>query len=160
MGMGEKRAMGAGTLSREGGGGGWAKDDSEVIEEEARAEELQWRKRALGIGNSSMCRGVREEEGGGVMGRSKSGGSQVVENQVNEEDLVEEYDIHDPNGHCSLVLPFLMETTEVIAIVAVHGIVFALAHSDVCAAFSGGSSTHHTLLGVFWGHVLSSFHGD
>ncbi|KAL6962412.1 hypothetical protein U1Q18_037370 [Sarracenia purpurea var. burkii] len=57
--------MGAGTLSREGGGGGWEKDDSEVIEEEARAEGLQWRKRALGIGNSSMCRGVREEEGDG-----------------------------------------------------------------------------------------------
>ncbi|KAL6962415.1 hypothetical protein U1Q18_037373 [Sarracenia purpurea var. burkii] len=57
--------MGAGTLSREGGGGGWEKDDSEVIEEEARAEGLQWTKRALGIGNSSMCRGVREEEGDG-----------------------------------------------------------------------------------------------
>ncbi|CAN1357458.1 hypothetical protein LINPERPRIM_LOCUS44204 [Linum perenne] len=50
--------------------------------------------------------------------------------------LMEEYDTHDPKGHCSVVLPFLMKRTKVIEIVAARDIVFALAHSGVCAAFS------------------------
>lgn len=53
----------------------------------------------------------------------------------------EEYDTHDPKGHCSLLLPFLMKSTKVIELVDAHDIVFALAHSGVCAAFSRGSST-------------------
>ncbi|PNT31017.1 hypothetical protein POPTR_006G113000v4 [Populus trichocarpa] len=50
--------------------------------------------------------------------------------------LMEEYDTHDPKGHCSVVLPFLMKRTKVIEIVAAQDIIFALAHSGVCAAFS------------------------
>ena len=52
--------------------------------------------------------------------------------------LQEEYDTHDPKGHCPVALPFLMKRTQVIEIVAAHDIVFALAHSGVCAAFSRG----------------------
>lgn len=52
----------------------------------------------------------------------------------------EEYDTHDPKGHCSPVLPFLMKRTKVIEIVAARDIVFALAHSGVCAAFSRGTT--------------------
>lgn len=58
----------------------------------------------------------------------------------------EEYDTHDPKGHCSLVLPFLMKRTKVIEIVAARDIVFALAHSGVCAAFSRGSLLTQSLL--------------
>ncbi|RVW29771.1 hypothetical protein CK203_089351 [Vitis vinifera] len=47
---------------------------------------------------------------------------------------VEEYDTHDPKGPYSPVLPF--KRTKVIEIVAARDIVFALAHSGVCAAFS------------------------
>lgn len=50
----------------------------------------------------------------------------------------ERYDIHDPVGQCSLVLPLLMKRAKVIEIVVVHDIVFALASSGVCAAFSRG----------------------
>ncbi|KAJ6922716.1 hypothetical protein NC652_016383 [Populus alba x Populus x berolinensis] len=50
--------------------------------------------------------------------------------------LMEEYDTHDPKGHCSVVLPFLMKRTKVIEIIAAQDIIFALAHSGVCAAFS------------------------
>ncbi|RVW79596.1 hypothetical protein CK203_050007 [Vitis vinifera] len=46
----------------------------------------------------------------------------------------EEYDTHDPKGPYSPVLPF--KRTKVIEIVAARDIVFALAHSGVCAAFS------------------------
>ena len=54
--------------------------------------------------------------------------------------LQEEYDTHDPKGPYSPVLPF--KRTKVIEIVAARDIVFALAHSGVCAAFSRGSSAH------------------
>lgn len=53
--------------------------------------------------------------------------------------LMEEYDTHDPKGHNSPVLPFLMKRAKVIEIVAARDIVFALAHSGVCAAFSRGT---------------------
>ncbi|KAJ8550782.1 hypothetical protein K7X08_000152 [Anisodus acutangulus] len=50
--------------------------------------------------------------------------------------LTEEYDTHEPKGYCPLVLPFLMKRTKVVEIVAARDIVFALAYSGVCTAFS------------------------
>ncbi|KAK9063298.1 hypothetical protein SSX86_017168 [Deinandra increscens subsp. villosa] len=50
--------------------------------------------------------------------------------------LQEEYDTHDPKGQCSMVLPFLKKRSKIIEIVAACDIVFALAQSGVCAAFS------------------------
>ena len=41
-----------------------------------------------------------------------------------------------------MVLPFLMKRTKVIEIVAAQDIIFALAQSGVCAAFSRGSDRH------------------
>lgn len=52
--------------------------------------------------------------------------------------LQEEYDSHDPKGHCPVALPFLMKRKKVIEIVAACDIVCALAHSGVCAAFDRG----------------------
>ena len=53
--------------------------------------------------------------------------------------LQEEYDTHDPKGPSSMVLPFLRKRSKIIEIVAARDIVFALAQSGVCAAFSRGS---------------------
>lgn len=50
----------------------------------------------------------------------------------------EEYDTHDPKGHCSMVLPFLKKRSKIVEIVAARDIVFALAQSGICAAFSRG----------------------
>lgn len=50
----------------------------------------------------------------------------------------EEYDTHDPKGHCPTILPFLRKRSKIIEIVAAHDIVFALAQSGICAAFSRG----------------------
>ncbi|XWS13007.1 hypothetical protein CRYUN_Cryun36dG0000700 [Craigia yunnanensis] len=47
--------------------------------------------------------------------------------------LQDEYDTRDPESHCPVALPFLIKRTKVI--VAARDIVFALAHSGVCAAF-------------------------
>lgn len=58
--------------------------------------------------------------------------------------LVQEYDTHDPkpthysSSSPSLVLPFLMKRSKLVEIVAAKNLVFALAHSGLCAAFSRG----------------------
>lgn len=70
--------------------------------------------------------------------------------------LMEEYDTHDPKGHCSLVLPFLMKRTKVIEIVAARDIVFALAHSGVCAAFSRETNQRICFLNVSPDEVIRS----
>lgn len=70
--------------------------------------------------------------------------------------LMEEYDTHDPKGHCSLVLPFLMKRTKVIEIVAARDIVFALAHSGVCAAFSRETNERICFLNVSPDEVIRS----
>ncbi|XP_050215583.1 uncharacterized protein LOC126666764 isoform X1 [Mercurialis annua] len=70
--------------------------------------------------------------------------------------LMEEYDTHDPKGHCSVVLPFLMKRTKVIEIVAARDIVFALAHSGVCAAFSRETDQRICFLNVSPDEVIRS----
>ncbi|KAK9196330.1 hypothetical protein WN943_004458 [Citrus x changshan-huyou] len=70
--------------------------------------------------------------------------------------LVEEYDTHDPKGHCPFVLPFLMKRTKVIEIVAARDIVFALAHSGVCAAFSRETNRRICFLNVSPDEVIRS----
>lgn len=55
--------------------------------------------------------------------------------------IQEEYDTHDPKGYCTLSLPFLKKRSKIIEIVAARDIVFALAQSGVCAAFSRGAES-------------------
>ncbi|KAJ9553307.1 hypothetical protein OSB04_017352 [Centaurea solstitialis] len=62
--------------------------------------------------------------------------------------LQEEYDTHDPKGHCSIVLPFLKKRSKIIEIVAARDIVFALAQSGVCAAFSRETNDRICFLNV------------
>ncbi|KAK4582104.1 hypothetical protein RGQ29_025322 [Quercus rubra] len=70
--------------------------------------------------------------------------------------LMEEYDTHDPKGHNSPVLPFLMKRAKVIEIVAARDIVFALAHSGVCAAFSRETNQRICFLNVCHDEVIRS----
>ncbi|XP_021896834.1 uncharacterized protein LOC110813876 [Carica papaya] len=73
--------------------------------------------------------------------------------------LVEQYDTHDPLGRCSVVLPFLLKRTKVTEIVAARDIVFALAHSGVCAAFSRETNKRICFLNVSHDEVIRSlFH--
>ncbi|XP_034693580.1 uncharacterized protein LOC117920259 [Vitis riparia] len=68
--------------------------------------------------------------------------------------LREEYDTHDPKGPYSPVLPF--KRTKVIEIVAARDIVFALAHSGVCAAFSRETNERICFLNVSPDEVIRS----
>ncbi|KAF5737319.1 hypothetical protein HS088_TW13G00198 [Tripterygium wilfordii] len=65
-------------------------------------------------------------------------------------------DTHDPKGHCSMVLPDLVNRTKVIEIVAARDIVFALAHSGVCAAFSRETNDRICFLNVGPDEVIRS----
>ncbi|KAL9272452.1 hypothetical protein AKJ16_DCAP08663 [Drosera capensis] len=70
--------------------------------------------------------------------------------------LQEEYDTHDPKGHCSTVLPFLRKRSKIIEIVAAHDIVFALAQSGICAAFSRETNERICFLNVSPEEVIRS----
>ncbi|GKV02889.1 hypothetical protein SLEP1_g15270 [Rubroshorea leprosula] len=70
--------------------------------------------------------------------------------------LVMEYDTHDPKGHSPEALHFLMRRTKVMEIVAARDIVFALAHSGVCAAFSRETNKRICFLNVSPDEVIRS----
>ncbi|XP_073016480.1 uncharacterized protein [Primulina eburnea] len=70
--------------------------------------------------------------------------------------LQEEYDTHDPKGYCSLMLPFLKKRSKIIEIVAARDIVFALAQSGVCAAFSRETNQRICFLNVSPDEVIRS----
>lgn len=70
--------------------------------------------------------------------------------------LQEEYDTHDPKGPSSVVLPFLRKRSKIIEIVAAQDIVFALAQSGVCAAFSRESNQRICFLNVSPDEVIRS----
>ncbi|KAK3422768.1 hypothetical protein EUGRSUZ_G03173 [Eucalyptus grandis] len=70
--------------------------------------------------------------------------------------LQEEYDTHDPKGHCAMVLTFLRKRSKIIEIVAARDIIFALAQSGVCAAFSRETNQRICFLNVSHGEVIRS----
>lgn len=63
--------------------------------------------------------------------------------------MQEEFDTHDPKSHEFLRLPFLKKRSRIVEIVAARDIVFALAHSGVCAAFSRGETCFSQFEGTF-----------
>jgi hypothetical protein len=52
--------------------------------------------------------------------------------------LQEEFDTYDDNHHLFVKLQFLKKRSKIIEIVAAKDIIFALAHSGLCAAFNRG----------------------
>ncbi|XP_061375495.1 uncharacterized protein LOC133317650 [Gastrolobium bilobum] len=73
--------------------------------------------------------------------------------------LSQQYDTHDPKSHSSspsTLLPFLMKRTKIVEIVAAKNIVFALAHSGLCAAFSRETNERICFLNVCPDEVIRS----
>lgn len=70
--------------------------------------------------------------------------------------LQEEYDTYDPQEHCSPVHTILKKRTRIIEIVAARDIVFALAQSGVCAAFSRETNKRICFLNVSPDEVIRS----
>jgi len=69
--------------------------------------------------------------------------------------LQHEYDTHDPKAG-QLVLPFLRTRSRIVEIVAAKDIVFALAHSGVCAAFSRDTNERICFLNIGEDEVIRS----
>eukprot|EP00854_Cymbomonas_tetramitiformis_P014779 gene14779-17466_t len=67
-----------------------------------------------------------------------------------------EYDTHDPNGHKFLKLPFLKKRSRIVEIVAARDVVFALAHSGVCAAFNRETNERLCFLNISADEVIRS----
>ncbi|KAL3837835.1 hypothetical protein ACJIZ3_022426 [Penstemon smallii] len=70
--------------------------------------------------------------------------------------LQEEYDTMDPKGYCPLTVPFTPTRSKIIEIVAARDIVFALAQSGVCAAFSRETNQRICFLNVCSDEVIRS----
>lgn len=70
--------------------------------------------------------------------------------------LQEEYDTHDPKGHCDMVLSFLRNRSKIIEIVAAGNIIFALTHSGACAAFSRETNQRICFLNISPDEVIRS----
>ncbi|GBG80793.1 hypothetical protein CBR_g31349 [Chara braunii] len=70
--------------------------------------------------------------------------------------LQEEFDTHDPKAHQFLKLPFLKKRSRIVEIVAARDIVFALAHSGVCAAFSRETNRRICFLNISPDEVIRS----
>lgn len=56
--------------------------------------------------------------------------------------MQEEFDTYDHDAHLFVKLQFLKKRSKIIEIVAAKDIIFALAHSGLCAAFSRGRYLH------------------
>ncbi|KAL4190107.1 hypothetical protein AMTRI_Chr08g168770 [Amborella trichopoda] len=70
--------------------------------------------------------------------------------------LQEEFDTHDPKEHWFMELHFLKKRSKIIEIVAARDIVFALAQSGVCAAFSRETNKRICFLNISPDEVIRS----
>eukprot|EP01018_Ginkgo_biloba_P027738 Gb_19308 [translate_table: standard] len=68
----------------------------------------------------------------------------------------EEFDTHDPKAHWFLKLQFLKKRSKIIEIVAARDIIFALAQSGVCAAFSRETNKKVCFLNISPDEVIRS----
>eukprot|EP00850_Spirogloea_muscicola_P005793 SM000027S09574 [mRNA] locus=s27:100260:103268:+ [translate_table: standard] len=73
--------------------------------------------------------------------------------------LQEEFDTHDPKAHQFVKLAFLKKRSRIVEIVAARDVIFALAHSGVCAAFSRETNKRICFLNIHADEVIRSlFH--
>ncbi|XP_062005120.1 uncharacterized protein LOC133722282 [Rosa rugosa] len=112
------------------------------------------KKRAAGDGFVNSVKKLQRREI--CSKRDRAFGMSNAQERFRNMHLMEEYDTHDPKGHLSSKLPFLMKRTKVIEIVAARDIVFALAHSGVCAAFSRETNERICFLNVSPDEVIRS----
>lgn len=64
--------------------------------------------------------------------------------------IQEEFDTYDHNAHLFVKLQFLKKRSKIVEIVAAKDIIFALAHSGLCAAFSRGRDSSYGKMNFFY----------
>jgi hypothetical protein len=70
--------------------------------------------------------------------------------------IQEEFDTYDHNAHLFVKLQFLKKRSKIIEIVAAKDIIFALAHSGLCAAFSRVTNKRISFLNLSPDEVIRS----
>ncbi|PIA43186.1 hypothetical protein AQUCO_02000549v1 [Aquilegia coerulea] len=85
-----------------------------------------------------------------------SGASSNAQEKFRNFQLQEEFDTYDPKAHLFLRLQFLKKRSKIIEIVAAKDVIFALAQSGLCAAFSRSSNTRICFLNISPDEVIRS----
>lgn len=85
-----------------------------------------------------------------------SGASSNAQEKFRNFQLQEEFDTYDPAAHMFLKLQFLKKRSKIIEIVAAKDVIFALAQSGLCAAFSRTSNKRICFLNISPDEVIRS----
>ncbi|XP_020522504.1 uncharacterized protein LOC18433709 isoform X2 [Amborella trichopoda] len=102
----------------------------------------------------NSVRKLQRREIGGFRG-IRSSASNVQEKFRNFQ-LQEEFDTHDPKVQFFLILQFLKKRSKIIEIVAAKDVIFALAQSGLCAAFSRTTNERICFLNISPDEVIRS----
>ncbi|XP_042470149.1 uncharacterized protein LOC122052611 isoform X1 [Zingiber officinale] len=84
------------------------------------------------------------------------GSAAVTPEKFRNIQLQEEFDTYDPNIHWFLKLQFLKKRSKIIEIVAANDLIFALAQSGLCAAFSRTTNKRICFLNISPDEVIRS----
>ncbi|KAL5698253.1 hypothetical protein ACHQM5_029317 [Ranunculus cassubicifolius] len=85
-----------------------------------------------------------------------SGASSNAQEKFRNFQLQEEFDTYDPQAHLFLKLQFLKKRSKIIEIVAAKDVIFALAQSGLCAAFSRATNKRICFLNISPDEVIRS----
>ncbi|XP_042434804.1 uncharacterized protein LOC122020844 [Zingiber officinale] len=103
----------------------------------------------------NTVRKLQRREIGGFPQLSR-GSAAVTPEKFRNIQLQEEFDTYDPNIHWFLKLQFLKKRSKIIEIVAANDLIFALAQSGLCAAFSRTTNKRICFLNISPDEVIRS----
>ncbi|BAT17233.1 uncharacterized protein [Oryza sativa Japonica Group] len=105
---------------------------------------------------NSAAKLQRREIGGRQLAARGGGAASAVPERFRNMHLQEEFDTYDHNAHLFVKLQFLKKRSKIIEIVAAKDIIFALAHSGLCAAFSRVTNKRISFLNLSPDEVIRS----
>ncbi|GJM95635.1 hypothetical protein PR202_ga12400 [Eleusine coracana subsp. coracana] len=105
---------------------------------------------------NSAAKLLRREIGGRQLASCGGGPASAVPERFRNMQLQEEFDTYDDNAHLFVKLQFLKKRSKIIEIVAAKDIIFALAHSGLCAAFNRVTNKRIAFLNLTPDEVIRS----
>uniref|UniRef100_A0A0D9XZI8 Uncharacterized protein n=1 Tax=Leersia perrieri TaxID=77586 RepID=A0A0D9XZI8_9ORYZ len=105
---------------------------------------------------NSAAKLQRREIGGRQLAARGGGAASAVPERFRNMHLQEEFDTYDHNAHLFVKLQFLKKRSKIIEIVAAKDIIFALAHSGLCAAFNRVTNKRISFLNLSPDEVIRS----
>ncbi|CAN6338346.1 unnamed protein product [Urochloa humidicola] len=105
---------------------------------------------------NSAAKLQRREIGGRQLAARGGGPAAAVPERFRNMRLQEEFDTYDDNAHLFVKLQFLRRRSKIMEIVAAKDIIFALAHSGLCAAFNRVTNKRIAFLNLSPDEVIRS----